>query len=124
MAGIPVRLKADVKLGTLATIGANAPANLHHVVIDNAAYDSTGGQSTVSPSVDFAAVALACGFLRSDTVSTLADFTVRLEEHLGAEGPTLLRMLVLPGARRDLGRPQLAPRKAYLRFRDWLREQP
>jgi phosphonopyruvate decarboxylase len=113
-----------MKLGTLATIGANAPANLHHVVIDNAAYDSTGGQSTVSPSVDFAAVALACGFLRSDTVSTLADFTVRLEEHLGAEGPTLLRMLVLPGARRDLGRPQLAPRKAYLRFRDWLREQP
>ena len=112
-----------MKLGTLATIGATAPPNFHHVVIDNAAYDSTGGQSTVSPSVDFAAVALACGFRRADTVSNLTDFETTLGEHLGGDGPTLLRMLVLGGARPDLGRPQLAPRDAYLRFRDWLQEQ-
>ncbi len=111
-----------MKLGTLATIGATAPPNFHHVVIDNAAYDSTGGQSTVSPSVDFAAVALSCGFRRAETVSTLADFETTLGEHLGAEGPTFLRMLVLGGARPDLGRPQLAPRDVYLRFRDWLQE--
>ena len=112
-----------MKLGTLATIGATAPLNFHHVVIDNAAYDSTGGQPTVSPSVDFAAVALACGFRRADTVSTPADFEVMLAQHLEADGPTLLRMLVLAGARRDLGRPQLKPRDSYLRFRNWLRDQ-
>ena len=111
-----------MKLGTLATVGATAPPNFHHVVIDNAAYDTTGGQATASPSVDLAAVALACGFRRADTVSTLADFKGMLGEHLEAEGPTFLRMLVLCGARRDLGRPQLAPRNVYLRFRDWLKE--
>src|SRR6185436_2939180 len=48
-----------MKLGTLATIGGYAPSNLHHVVFDNASYDSTGGQRTISPTVDLAAMALA-----------------------------------------------------------------
>jgi len=50
---------ALMKLGTFATIGAYRPANLTHVVLDNGVHDSTGGQATVSPVVDFAAIALA-----------------------------------------------------------------
>lgn len=111
-----------MKLGTLATIGATGLTNLHHMVIDNAAHDSTGGQRTVSPSVDIAAVALACGYRRAHTVSTARDLKRRLEDHLAGDGPTLLRMLVRTGARKDLGRPRLAPRDAYLRFRCWLEE--
>ncbi len=111
-----------MKLGTLATIGATGLTNLHHVVIDNAAHDSTGGQRTVSPSVDIAAVALACGYRRANTVSTARDLERRLEDHLAGDGPTLLRMLVHTGARKDLGRPKLTPRDAYLRFRRWLEE--
>ena len=53
---------ALMKLGTLATIGAYAPQNLIHIVFDNGAYESTGGQPTVSQSVDFAAAAIACGY--------------------------------------------------------------
>jgi phosphonopyruvate decarboxylase len=53
---------ALMKLGNLATIGSRAPANLVHVVLDNGVHDSTGGQASVSPNVDFAAVALACGY--------------------------------------------------------------
>ena len=53
---------ALMKLGTLATIGAYAPKNLIHIVFDNGAYESTGGQPTVSPTVDFAGAALACAF--------------------------------------------------------------
>ena len=53
---------ALMKMGSLATIGAQAPANLVHVVLDNGVHDSTGGQATVSPIVDFAGVALACGY--------------------------------------------------------------
>ena len=56
---------ALMKLGALATIGAHAPGNLIHVVLDNGVHDSTGGQATVSPNVDFAAVAQACGYPRS-----------------------------------------------------------
>ena len=45
---------ALMKLGSFATIGAYAPASLVHVVLDNGVHDSTGGQPTVSSSVDAA----------------------------------------------------------------------
>ncbi|MEX2311625.1 MAG: phosphonopyruvate decarboxylase, partial [Rhodospirillales bacterium] len=51
-----------MKMGTLATIGAYAPGNLVHLVLDNGTYDSTGGQPTVSAGVDFAAAAVASGY--------------------------------------------------------------
>jgi hypothetical protein len=48
---------ALMKLGTLATIGAYAPGSLVHLLLDNGVHNSTGGPATVSPHVDFAAVA-------------------------------------------------------------------
>ncbi len=111
-----------MKFGTLATVGATAARNFHHVVFDNGVHDSTGGQRTASPSVDVAAVALACGYRRAETVASAAGLGRTLEDHLRQEGPTLLRMLVKTGARKDLGRPSLKPREGYLRFKGWLEE--
>ncbi len=111
-----------MKLGTAATVGALGPANFHHLVFDNGAYDSTGGQPTVSPAVDLAALAGACGYRRADTVAAAGELGSVLAEHLESGGPTLLRILVRPGARPDLGRPSIAPRDVYLRFRAWLEE--
>ena len=42
---------ALMKLGALATIGAQGPENLIHLVLDNGVHDSTGGQATVSANV-------------------------------------------------------------------------
>lgn len=109
-----------MKLGTLATATLSGQKNFHHVVIDNGAHESTGGQPTASPCMDTAAVALACGYKRADTACSVDAFRQTLEQHLSTEGPTLLRMLVKTGSREDLGRPKLEPRDAYLRFRDFL----
>src|SRR6185369_12618585 len=65
---------ALMHLGNVATFGARAPRRLTHVVIDNGVHDSTGGQSTVSASVDFAAVALACGYATGSRVDDLGGF--------------------------------------------------
>jgi phosphonopyruvate decarboxylase len=111
-----------MKFGSLATIGANAPKGFHHVVIDNGAHDSTGGQPTVSPSIDIAAVAAACGYRRVATVDDPEEFAATLAEHLRGDGPTLIRMLVETGARKELGRPTIKPRDVYLRFQEWLKE--
>ena len=56
---------ALMKMGNTATIGAYAPRNLVHIVLDNGVHDFTGGQGTVSPGVDFAGVAQACGYASS-----------------------------------------------------------
>ena len=50
---------ALMRLGALATLGYERPDNLIHVLLDNEVHDSTGGQETVSHSVDLAGVAAA-----------------------------------------------------------------
>jgi phosphonopyruvate decarboxylase len=109
-----------MKLGSLATIGSLAPQNLHHIVLDNGAHESTGGQPTPSPAVDFALMAIAAGYKHAATVSDPKDLLAAAERQLGVEGPTLLRVMITTGARDDLGRPKLSPRDNYLRFATFL----
>src|SRR5439155_7995482 len=100
---------ALMKLGTLATIGAYAPGNLVHLLLDNGVHDSTGGQATVSPHVDFAAVALACGYRQAASCDSLAGFDAALAEALAVDGPTFVHMRIAPGSLEKLGRPTIKP---------------
>src|ERR1700722_5966836 len=66
---------ALMRLGAFATVGAYGPANLLHLLLDNGAHDSTGGQATVSPQLSFAHIAAACGYassLETDEVESMA----------------------------------------------------
>lgn len=110
-----------MKLGSLATAGMMGLPNFHHVVFDNGAHDSTGGQPTASPGCDFATMARAAGYRCAETLSDLSRIRPTLEKQMGEGGPTFLRVLVNTGARKNLGRPTITPRAAYVRFRDWLR---
>ncbi len=112
---------ALMKLGTLATIGAHAPGNLIHVLLDNGVHDSTGGQATVSPNVDFAAVAQACGYPRAYRCDTEAGFAQALEASLaGSPRPVLIHALIAPGSVAELGRPTVPPRDVARRFRSFI----
>ena len=76
-------------LGSLATIGVQAPPNLSVVVLDNERYGETGMQPThTAYGVDLAEVAEACGFRAASTVRD-ADGIASLRDaiHRGA-GPT------------------------------------
>lgn len=59
-------------LGSLATLGLQRPANLAVVVLDNEHYGETGMQETATAhGVDLAAVARACGFTLSETITAM-----------------------------------------------------
>ena len=112
---------ALMKLGALATIGAYAPPNLLHVVLDNGVHDSTGGQATVSASVDFAAVALACGYAYAascDDPDGLAQAWTAAAAQAG--GPSLIHLRISPGSMAKLGRPTVAPGEVARRFKAFL----
>jgi phosphonopyruvate decarboxylase len=111
---------ALMKLGTLATIGAYAPGNLVHLLLDNGVHDSTGGQATVSPHVDFAAVALACGYRLAASCDSLAGFDAALRDALAAEGPAFVHMRIAPGSLEKLGRPTIPPHEVARRFKAFL----
>lgn len=112
---------ALMKMGTLATIGAYAPNNLVHIVLDNGTYDSTGGQPTVSGSVDFAAVAADCGYARGLRCDGSDGFTKALAMANNEPGPHLIHMKIEPGSKKDLGRPTVTPPEVALRFKEFLR---
>ena len=54
-----------MRMGSLATNGAYSPPNMLHILLDNQAHDSTGGQSTVSHQVNFVDIAASCGYEKS-----------------------------------------------------------
>ncbi len=109
-----------MKMGTLATIGAEAPPNFVHLLLDNGVHDSTGGQATVSPNVDFAGVALACGYRRAASCDSLVGLEAALTAALASPGPAFIHLRIAPGAMAKLGRPTVPPHEVARRFRAFL----
>lgn len=108
-----------MRMGNLATLGAYAPATLVHLVLDNEAHDSTGGQSTVSRGVAFAAIAQAAGYRRvvsSDDPAVLAGALAASRN----EGPTLIHFRIRPGAPDKLPRPRTTPAEVFRRLQSWI----
>lgn len=79
-----------MQMGNMAIVGQSACSNLTHIVFNNAAHDSVGGQPTVGGAIDLPAIAAACGYNESGH-------------------PTFKMILVAKGARKDLGRPKESP---------------
>jgi phosphonopyruvate decarboxylase len=99
---------ALMRMGAFATVGAYGPPNLQHLLLDNGAHDSTGGQATVSASVSFADVAAACGYassLETDDVQRVASWLNARPQ----QGPSFARLLTRTGTPADLPRPSVAP---------------
>ena len=111
---------ALMKMGTIATVGAYAPENLIHAVLDNGVHDSTGGQSTVSANVEFADVAAACGYRSATKCDTLDGFAQAFEAATATAGPHMIHARIKPGSLEKLGRPTVKPPEVARRFKSFL----
>jgi phosphonopyruvate decarboxylase len=111
---------ALMKMGTLATIGHEAPSGFLHVVIDNEAHESTGGQATVSSSIDFTAIAAGCGYRNLWRVDAPDALEAAVKEGLSRPGPNMIHVKVSVGSSADLGRPGLPPPEVKRQFMAWL----
>ena len=114
---------ALMKLGAMATIGAYQPTGLLHVLLDNGVHDSTGGQATVSATVDFAGVASACGYAHAFSCDSVGGFAAAFAQALAQTGPVLLHVRIRPGSMEKLGRPTIAPHEVALRLRDFVTQR-
>ena len=98
-------------MGSLAIVASKKPANYIHVVFNNGAHDSVGGQPTVGLKIDLPAVAKAVGYAAAFSVSTKEELNSRLSM-LNSQlktGPVFLEIKVKKGNRKDLGRPTTTP---------------
>ena len=103
-----------MSLGCLSTVAAAAPATLTVVVMNNAVYDTTGGQPSNAVHVDFAAVAADCG-LASAAVSTVEGLRTAYREAQREDGPVLIDCAVEPGLPDD--HPPIDYAHAYAKHR-------
>jgi phosphonopyruvate decarboxylase len=109
-----------MKMGTLATIGSSRPARFIHIILDNEAYESTGGQRSVSPTVDFCRIAAACGYKKCYRADTHHDLTSAINAVTENSGPSLIHVKVSSSSNSSLGRPTLKPFQVKERFMRFL----
>ena len=104
---------AIMHMGSMAIVANKAPKNYIHVVFNNGAHDSVGGQPTVGLKINLPAVAKAVGYKAAISVSSKEELKKELSavnsqlSTLG--GPILLEVQVRKGNRKDLGRPTTTP---------------
>ena len=100
---------AIMHMGSMAIVADKAPKNYVHVVFNNGAHDSVGGQPTVGLKIDLPAVAGAVGYKATYSVDTKAELESVLAKVNEFEGLVLLEIKVKKGNRKDLGRPTTTP---------------
>jgi len=89
-----------MQLGCLGTVAARAQKNLAIVIMDNGAYQITGGQKTVTDQcVDIVAVAKASGLTQSAWAADESAFEELISLSLKEDGPWLI------GCRIDNAKP-------------------
>jgi phosphonopyruvate decarboxylase len=110
---------ALMRMGVFATLGAYGPSNLVHLLLDNGAHESTGGQATVSAGIAFAEIASACGYalaLDGEDISVVD----RLFEAKDVDGVRFARLSIKPGTPDDLPRPSIKPEDVRARLQKHL----
>jgi thiamine pyrophosphate-dependent acetolactate synthase large subunit-like protein len=107
---------ALMSLGTLPLIATCRPTNLIHVVLDNEVYESTGGQPTISATVDLAALATAAGYARVWRVSDAVALQQALRQAAEAKVLAFVLVKVVGRAPAGLGRVSLTPEAIVRRF--------
>ena len=92
-------------MGSIAVIGANAPKNFVHIVINNGAHETVGGMPTVASKMDIVAIAKACGYPNAISVDNFEELDRVLNEAKSRDELSLIEVKCSIGARADLGRP-------------------
>jgi len=88
-----------MQLGCLSTIAARRPANLAIIIMDNGAYQITGGQSTTTAlGADIVAIARGCGLTQSAWAADEGAFEELVAQALREDGPWLIGCRIDPSA--------------------------
>lgn len=112
-----------MQMGALATIGHYKPENFVHILFDNQVHDSTGGQKTVSGTVDFKKIALACGYSYVSSIQKRDELLDSLKNVMSYKGPHMIIVNVKKGARKELGRPVTTPIENKKIFMNYIAEK-
>ena len=95
-----------MRMGNMATVGAYGGDNYYHLLLDNHVHESTGGQATVSPVVDFQSVATACGY---QSIFSATPGQPEIAGFLQTKAPAFMLIETRHGVPDGLPRPSVKP---------------
>ncbi len=107
-------------MGAMAMIGSKAGDNFVHVVINNGAHESVGGQPSIAKSIDLSKIASGCGYKTTWKVETKKQLVAKLKEVDHLKGPIFIEIVVSIGSRPDLGRPNINPNQNKINFMKYI----
>lgn len=97
--------------GSIGIIGESQMKNYKHIVFNNGAHDSVGGQPTIGFKVNFAKIAKEFNYRNTFRVETAADLVEVFDRFKRLDGPNMLEILINKGSRKNLGRPTLSTKQ-------------
>ena len=110
-------------MGSMAVMGANAPDNVVHVVINNSAHETVGGMPTVAGQIDLVQIAKGCGYPYAVRAESFEELDRALREARDRHALTFIEAKSAIGARDDLGRPTTTARENKEGFMRTLQEE-
>lgn len=106
-------------MGNMAIAASMKCKNFVHILFNNGAHDSVGGQPTIGMKIDFCNLAKSIGYLETFSVENVEQIRETLHFIRTVNGPVFLEILVRKGNRKELGRPTISPiqnKKAFMNF--------
>ena len=94
---------AVMHMGSLATIGRYQPKNLIHIVLNNGANESVGGQPSAGQVINLTQIAQACGYHTADSyIDSRFVLQSSMHELIQIDGPSFMDVHVRQGIRSDM----------------------
>lgn len=107
-------------MGAMAVLGANAPKNMIHIVINNSSHETVGGMPTVAGKIDLVKIAKACGYPSAVCVETFDALDEELKSAKARNQLSFIEIKCAIGARADLGRPTTTALENKEKFMEYL----
>jgi len=102
---------ALMHLGAMAVLGQKKPANLVHVVINNAAHETVGGMPVCAGALNLTSLAMASGYRHVTRAASEMELYRAAQDAMDAGELSFIEVMCAAGARADLGRPTTTPRE-------------
>ncbi len=114
---------ALMHMGAMALIGANAPCNMVHILLNNEAHETVGGMPTVADTLDFTKIAEACRYPYAVSVKDFDMLEQELEKVKDRKQLSFVEIKCSLGSRANLGRPTTSPIENKEKFMAYVKEQ-
>lgn len=106
-------------MGAMAIIGQSEGVDLIHIILNNGAHESVGGQPTVARQLNIPLLGSSLGYTATASCADEKGLRNAFSEMQQRQGTQLLEVKVSVGSRSDLGRPTISPienKEALMRF--------